>query len=66
MSYHLRKDIFYNKSYQKTGQATVDFLAELLADEEVRKALTEEQIRERFDLGYHMKHVDTIFARIFG
>ncbi len=53
-------------SYQKTGQATVDFLAELLADEEVRKALTEEQIRERFDLGYHMKHVDTIFARIFG
>ncbi len=53
-------------SYQRTGQATVDFLAELLADEEVRKALTEEQIRERFDLGYHMKHVDTIFARIFG
>jgi adenylosuccinate lyase len=53
-------------SYQKTGQATVDFLAELLADEEVRKALSEEQIRERFDLGYHMKHVDTIFARIFG
>ena len=53
-------------SYQKTGQATVDFLAELLADEDVRKALSEEEIREKFDLGYHLKHVDTIFARIFG
>ena len=23
-------------------------------------------IREKFDLGYHTKHVDTIFARVFG
>ena len=53
-------------SYQKTGASTVDFLAELLADEDVRKALSEEAIREKFDLGYHTKHVDTIFARVFG
>ncbi|MCE1237609.1 MAG: adenylosuccinate lyase [Hyphomicrobiales bacterium] len=53
-------------SYQKTGQANVDFLAELLADPDVRKALSEDEIREKFDLGYHLKHVDTIFARIFG
>jgi len=53
-------------SYQKTGAATVDFLAELLADPDVRKALSEEEIREKFDLGYHLKHVDTIFARVFG
>ncbi|WP_333822907.1 adenylosuccinate lyase [Pinisolibacter sp.] len=53
-------------SYQKTGAATVDFLAELLADEDVRRALSEEEIREKFDLGYHLKHVDTIFARVFG
>ncbi len=53
-------------SYQKTGTATVDFLAELLADADVRKALSEEEIREKFDLGYHLKHVDTIFARVFG
>ena len=53
-------------SYQKTGAATVDFLEELLGDADVRKALSEAEIRERFDLGYHTKHVDTIFARVFG
>ena len=43
-----------------------DFLEELLADEEVRAALSEETIREKFDLGYHTKHADTIFKRVFG
>lgn len=38
----------------------------LLADTEVRAALSEENIRERFNLDYHFKHVDTIFARVFG
>ncbi|TFI56691.1 adenylosuccinate lyase [Sphingomonas parva] len=42
-------------------------LLELLkADPEVSALLTPEQIEERFDLGYHLKHVDTIFARVFG
>ncbi len=53
-------------SYQKGGTADVDFLTELLADPEVRAALSEAEIRERFDLGYHTKHVDTIFRRVFG
>ena len=39
---------------------------ELLADDEVRAALSEDEINEKFDLGYHTKHVDTIFARVFG
>ncbi|MHC2108536.1 adenylosuccinate lyase [Methylobacterium sp.] len=43
-----------------------DFLALLKADAEVTAALTPEQIEECFDLGYHFKHVDTIFARVFG
>ncbi|WP_309086542.1 adenylosuccinate lyase [Chelativorans sp.] len=43
-----------------------DFLEELLADPDVRAALSEEEIREKFDLGYHTKHVDTIFERVFG
>ncbi len=38
----------------------------LKQDEEVRAALTEEQLEERFDLEYHFKHVDTVFARVFG
>ena len=43
-----------------------DFLTELLADEEVTAALSEDEIREKFDIGYHTKHVDTIFKRVFG
>ena len=39
---------------------------ELLGDDEVRAALSEDEIREKFDLGYHTKHVDTIFKRVFG
>ncbi|WP_285709258.1 adenylosuccinate lyase [Erythrobacter oryzae] len=38
----------------------------LKADPEVTAALTPEQLEEKFDLGYHFKHVDTIFARVFG
>lgn len=53
-------------SYQMSGSADVDFLTELLNDEDVRKHLSEEQIRERFDLGYHTKNVDVIFKRVFG
>ncbi len=54
------------QSYQASGASSVDFLAELLADQDVRAALSEEEIRSRFDLGYHTKHADTIFRRVFG
>ncbi len=38
----------------------------LKADPDVTAALTPAQLEEKFDLGYHFKHVDTIFARVFG
>ena len=42
-------------------------LMELLkADPEVSALLSAGEIEERFDLGYHFKHVDTIFERVFG
>ncbi|GMN03610.1 adenylosuccinate lyase [Erythrobacter sp. MTPC3] len=42
-------------------------LLELLkGDDEVTAALSHEQLEEKFDLGYHFKHVDTIFDRVFG
>ena len=42
-------------------------LAELLkTDPEVTAALSPQEIDDRFDLGYHLKHVDTIFERVFG
>ena len=53
-------------AYQTREPNPPVFLDELLADEDVRKALSEEDIRDKFDLGYHTKHVDTIFNRVFG
>jgi adenylosuccinate lyase len=50
----------------KVWETGVDFKTELLADPEVTAALTPAEIEEKFDLGYHTKHVDTIFARVFG
>jgi adenylosuccinate lyase len=42
-------------------------LLELLkADPEVAALLPPERLEESFDLGYHLKHVDTIFERVFG
>ena len=35
-------------------------------DADVKKYLTDAEIEEQFDLGYHLKHVDTIFKRVFG
>ena len=43
-----------------------DFLALLKADREVAAALPPQRLEELFDLGYHLKHVDAIFARVFG
>ena len=50
----------------KVWETGCDFKEELLADEEVVAALGVEQIEANFDLGYHTKHVDTIFKRVFG
>ena len=38
----------------------------LRTDPEVTAALSPAELEEKFDLGYHFKHVDTIFARVFG
>ena len=43
-----------------------DFQSLLAVDPDVRKYLSEAEIAANFDLGYHLKEVDTIFARVFG
>jgi adenylosuccinate lyase len=43
-----------------------DFLTLLKADAEVTGYLSPVEIEACFDLGYHLKHVDTIFRRVFG
>jgi adenylosuccinate lyase len=32
----------------------------------VRQHMSEAELRENFNLGHHLKHVDTIFQRVFG
>ena len=54
------------RNAMKVWEEGADFREELLKDDEVRAALTEDEIDEKFDLGYHTKHVDTIFRRVFG
>lgn len=54
------------RNAMKVWEEGKDFKAELLADSEVTAALNPDEIEEKFDLGYHTKHVDTIFTRVFG
>ena len=54
------------RNAMKVWEQDKDFKTELLRDAEVTAALSTEEIEEKFDLGYHTKHVDTIFARVFG
>lgn len=58
--------VLVQRNAMKFYEEGKDFLEALLADEELRKHLSEEEIRGVFDVGYHTKHVDTIFRRVFG
>ncbi|MBF9047357.1 adenylosuccinate lyase [Rhodobacterales bacterium LSUCC0031] len=54
------------RNAMKVWEEGRDFQTELLADPEVTAALSPAEIADKFDLGYHTKHVETIFARVFG
>ena len=43
-----------------------DFLAALKSDADVTAKLPEDDLTALFDLGYHTRNVDAIFARVFG
>jgi adenylosuccinate lyase len=43
-----------------------DLLSLLIADKEVRKHLSEAELKANFDLDFHFAQVDTIFRRVFG
>jgi adenylosuccinate lyase len=42
-----------------------EFLDLLKADKDVAKVVNGQELEALFDLGYHLKHVDTIFERVF-
>ena len=54
------------RNAMKVWEEGADFMAELKGDAEVTAALSAAEIEEKFDLGYHTKNVDAIFARVFG
>ena len=54
------------RNAMRVWEKGADFKTELLADPEVAAALSPAEIEEKFDLGYHTKHVDAIFVRVFG
>jgi adenylosuccinate lyase len=54
------------RNAMKVWETGADFQAALLADKDVTKVLSPDEIKAQFDLGYHTKYVDAIFARVFG
>ena len=54
------------RNAMKVWEEGKDFQSELLADIDVRRYLSVDEITSAFDLNYHLKHVDTIFSRVFG
>lgn len=54
------------RNAMKVWEQGANFAEELKADPEVSAKLSDAEIDDKFDLGYHTKHVDTIFKRVFG
>ena len=54
------------RNAMRVWQEDGDFLGLLKADPEVSAALSADELEPLFDLGYHTRHVDDIFARVFG
>ncbi|MEM9421094.1 MAG: adenylosuccinate lyase [Pseudomonadota bacterium] len=57
--------VYVQRNAMKVWAERKPLLEFLLADADVTAALPEEQLRSLFDIGYHTKHVDTIFSRVF-
>ncbi len=54
------------RNAMKTWNEGKDFLSELKADKDVTAKLDPATLEAMFDLGFHFKNVDVIFARVFG
>jgi len=54
------------KNAMRVWENGEDFLELLKADPQVSKALKPKELAANFDLKHHLKHVDTIFKRVFG
>jgi adenylosuccinate lyase len=57
---------FVQRNAMPVWRGEGDFLTLLKKDPDVSRLLTDAELEEKFDLGYHLKQVDTIFKRVFG
>jgi len=54
------------KQAMEVWEGSGTFKERLLADQDLAKYLAQEEIEAIFDINYHLKHVKTIFERVFG
>jgi adenylosuccinate lyase len=54
------------RNAMKAWRGEGEFLRLLKDDPDVHKHLSEQELTANFDLDFHLTHVDTIFARVFG
>jgi adenylosuccinate lyase len=57
---------FVQRNAMRAWRGEGEFHALLKADKDVARALGAKELEALFDLGYHLKQVDAIFARVFG
>ncbi len=57
---------FVQRNAMPVWRGEGDFLTLLKADRDVKEKLSDSELEDLFDMGYHLKHVDTIFNRVFG
>src|SRR6185312_3707970 len=53
------------RNAMKVWSGEHQFLALLKADPDVTSVLSAKELEANFDLGFHLKHVETIFSRVF-
>ena len=57
---------FVQRNAMPVWRGEGDFLSLLKADKDVSSKLTVQELEDCFDLDYHLKHINTIFRRVFG
>ena len=58
--------VYVQRNAMPVWRGEGDFLTLLKADKDVKARLSDSELEDLFDLGYHLKHVDTTFRRVFG
>ena len=58
--------VLVQRNAMRTWNGEGDFMSFLLSDGDVCEVLPEEDIRACFAMAHHLKHVDSIFERVFG